>query len=348
MTARVLVVDDSAFTRKVLREVLSAAPGVEVVGTARDGLEALEKIELLRPDVVTLDLVMPELDGLGVLRALPRHGAPRVVVVSISDAESALAVEAFHLGAVELVRKPTALASNQLFDMSRELVAKVHAAAAARPRPWPRPEEVAQPPAPAPAPGTPWTRRVVVVGTSTGGPQAITRLLAALPGGLPAPVAIALHIPAGYTDSLAARLDEGSALTVREARDGLVLRPGTAVLAPGGRHLTLERGPEGPVARLDAQPRESFYRPSVDALFQSAALAYGGDVLGVVLTGMGDDGLIGARAIRAAGGEVLAEAEASCVVYGMPRRVVEAGLAAAQVSIERMAEAIVRHGAPGR
>ncbi|MBX3466708.1 MAG: chemotaxis-specific protein-glutamate methyltransferase CheB [Planctomycetes bacterium] len=349
MTARVLVVDDSAFTRKVLREVLAAAPGIEVVGTARDGLEALEKIELLRPDVVTLDLVMPELDGLGVLRALPRDdGAPRVVVVSISDAESALAVEAFQLGAVELVRKPTALASSQLREVSRELVAKVLAAAAARQRPWPRPDEVARPATPAPGPDAPWTRRVVVVGTSTGGPQAITRLLAALPGGLPAPVAIALHIPAGYTDSLAARLDEGSALTVREARDGLVLRPGMAALAPGGRHLTLERGPDGPVARLDAQPRESFYRPSVDALFQSAALAYGGDVLGVVLTGMGDDGLIGARAIRAAGGEVLAEAEASCVVYGMPRRVVEAGLAAAQVSIERMAEAIVRHGAPGR
>lgn len=347
MTARVLVVDDSAFTRKVLREVLAAAPGIEVVGTARDGLEALEKIELLRPDVVTLDLVMPELDGLGVLRALPREAAPRVVVVSISDAESALAVEAFQLGAVELVRKPTALASSQLREVSRELVAKVLAAAAARLRPWPRPGDVA-PPAPAPGPDAPWTRRVVVVGTSTGGPQAITRLLAALPGGLPAPVAIALHIPAGYTDSLAARLDEGSALTVREARDGLVLRPGTAALAPGGRHLTLERGPEGPVARLDAQPRESFYRPSVDALFQSAALAYGGDVLGVVLTGMGDDGLIGARAICAAGGAVLAEAEASCVVYGMPRRVVEAGLATAQVPIERMAEAIVRHGAPGR
>ncbi|MCO5166346.1 MAG: chemotaxis-specific protein-glutamate methyltransferase CheB [Planctomycetes bacterium] len=343
MSIRVLVVDDSAFTRKVLREVLTAAPGLEVVGVARDGLEALEKIELLRPDVVTLDLMMPDLDGLGVLRALPPAGAPRVVVVSISDAESALAVEAFQLGAVDLVRKPTALATSQLFEVAEDLVAKVRAAAGARPRPWPAGAERAG--AAALEPGAAWTRQVVVVGTSTGGPQAITRLLGALPAGLPAPVVIALHIPAGYTESLAARLDEASPLGVREAHDGLVLRPGTAALAPGGQHLTIHRGPEGPVARVGAPPSDSLYRPSVDAMFQSAALAYGPGVLGVVLTGMGDDGLAGAQAIRAAGGAVLAEAEASCVVYGMPRRVVEAGLADAEATIERMAAAIVRHGA---
>lgn len=337
---RVLVIDDSAFTRKVLREILVTAGDIEVVGVARDGLEALEKIEQLRPDVITLDLVMPELDGVGVLRALPHEGAPRAVVVSISDADSALAIEAFHLGAVELVRKPTALATGQLRDIAQELVAKVRAAAAARPV---RVEEAArpavEPPSPPPAPSK---RRydVVVVGTSTGGPQAITRLLGGLRPDFPAPVAIALHIPAGYTQALAQRLDESSRVRVVEAHDGMVLQPGEVALAPGGRHLSLVRTSGGLVARLDATTRTTVYRPSVDALFESAALACGAATLGVVLTGMGDDGLAGARAIKAAGGSVIAEAERTCVVYGMPRRVVEEGVADVQVPLEDMAAAI--------
>ncbi len=335
---RVLVVDDSAFTRKVLREVLAGAGDVEVVGVARDGLEALEKIDHLKPDVITLDLIMPELDGVGVLRALAGPDAPRVVLVSVSDADSALAVEAFQLGAVELVRKPTALATTQLREISRELIEKVRTAAAARP-----PQPLAAPVAVAPI-GTfqaPGALGVVVVGTSTGGPQAITRLLGALPADLPAPVAIALHIPAGYTQALAQRLDDASPLRVVEAHDGLALAPGAVALAPGGRNLTVARTPAGLVARLDAAARPSPYRPSVDALFESAALTCGAATLGIVLTGMGDDGLLGARAIKTAGGAVLAESERSCVVYGMPRRIVEEGLADAQVPLEEVAAAIV-------
>lgn len=336
---RVLVVDDSAFTRKVIREVLEATPGLAVVGVARDGLEALEKIDQLAPDVVTLDLVMPNLDGLGVLRALPADRRPNVVVVSMSGADSVLVAEAFELGAVDVVRKPTALATQQLLEISGELVQKVRAAATARRTPDAprRPRPVALPAGVAPS------RRVVVIGTSTGGPQALTRLLTALPGDFPAPLLIALHIPPGYTDALARRLDEACAIRVEEARDGAPLRPGVALLAPGGAHLTIVPRGDHAAARVDERPRASPYAPSVDALFDSAVSAFGSRVLAVVLTGMGDDGLRGARTVRSAGGIVLAEAEASCVVYGMPRCVIEERLTDAIAPLEDLPAALVRH-----
>lgn len=337
MTApiRVLVVDDSAFARKVLRQMLSASPGLDVVGTARDGLEALEKIVELRPDVVTLDLVMPHLDGLGVLEGLPESDPPRVVIVSVSDADTELGAAALQAGAVDIVRKPTALATQQLFEVEHELVRKVRVAAEARTRKATSIEPVrAQAEAAR-------HHDVIVLGTSTGGPQAITRLLGALPGDLRAPLLIALHIPAGYTEALAARLDTLSALEVREAESGMEPRAGQVVLARGGSHLQL-RALDGRVEvevahRLGGEP----HAPSVDLLFESAAAIYGARTLGVVLTGMGDDGLRGARAIRAAGGTVLTESELSCVVYGMPRSVKEAGLSSAEATLELMAAEIV-------
>jgi two-component system, chemotaxis family, protein-glutamate methylesterase/glutaminase len=334
---RVLVVDDSAFARKVLREALSRAEGLEVVGTARDGLDALEKIAELRPDVVTLDLVMPGLDGVGVLKALTGPQPPRVVVVSMADSESALAVAAMQAGAVELVHKPTALATDRLYELADELVAKVRIAAGARPlSPWePDADPAVSPRAyAAPAP-------LVVVGTSTGGPQALTRLLTQLPADFPSPLAIALHIPPGYTQALAERLNTQCALEVLEASEGLALRPGRVVLARAGMHLKLEGRGEACVARLDLEPLTTPHRPAVDVLFESAARAWGPDVLAVVLTGMGNDGLAGARHVRAAGGQVLTEAASSCVVYGMPRSVDEAGLSAAQVPLEHMVAALL-------
>jgi two-component system chemotaxis response regulator CheB len=341
---RVLVVDDSAFTRKVLRESLEQAPDVVVVGIARDGLDALEKIAELAPDVVTLDLVMPGLDGLGVLQALQRPGAPRVVIVSVSDAESELGVAALQAGAVDLVHKPTSLATEKLYELSTELVSKVRAAAAARPLAPDPPPAAPEPEVAAPAPAAPGASGIglVVIGTSTGGPQALTRLLPALPGDFPVPIAIALHIPFGYTEALARRLDSISAIRVVEASDGLALAPGVAALAPGGQHLKLERAGERLVARLDVAPLTALYRPSVDVLFESAARAMDGRVLGVVLTGMGDDGLLGARAIRAAGGRVVSEAESSCVIYGMPRVVREAGLSTAEAPLDGLPALIAR------
>ncbi|XXY48089.1 chemotaxis-specific protein-glutamate methyltransferase CheB [Sorangium sp. So ce269] len=338
---RVLVVDDSAFVRKVLRQVLGASSSIEVVDTAMDGLDALEKIARYKPDVITLDLVMPNLDGIGVLGSLPREGAPRVIVVSNAEADSELGVKALQQGAIDLVEKPTSLATDRLFELSDELVRKVIAAAGAR-GPRPEPRRLPPPPPPAVIPVAARTQ-VVVIGTSTGGPQALTRLLTALPGGLPVPVVVALHIPPGYTESLARRLDEASAISVVEASDDLQLRPGLAVIARGGRHLEVRRQLERASVRFAQASSTSLYCPSVDLLFASAAAEFGSGVLAVVLTGMGDDGLEGSRAIHKAGGRILAEAESSCVVYGMPRRVMEAGLAAAEAPIDEMAAAIVRH-----
>jgi two-component system chemotaxis response regulator CheB len=336
---RVLVVDDSAFARKVLRQVLSAAPGITVVDTARDGLDALEKISELRPDVVTLDLVMPHLDGLGVLRSLAGAASPRVVVVSSAGEESELAVSALQAGAVELVHKPTALATDRLYELGAELVTKVRTAAGAVVRPPVELQPAAKPGSPVPATG----QRLVVVGTSTGGPAALTRLLAALPADFPAPLALALHIPAGYTEALARRLGAQSALEVMEAADGMEVRPGRAVLARAGMHLRVERDGEQAWARLGMAPLQTPHHPSVDILFESAAVGWGADAVGVVLTGMGDDGLRGARAIREAGGHVLTESAESCVVYGMPRVVVEAGLSHASAPLKDMAVLLERY-----
>lgn len=338
MTIRVLVVDDSAFARKVLREALSEADGIEVVGVARDGLDALEKIAQLKPDVVTLDLMMPNLDGLGVLMALPRPG-PRVVVVSISDQHSEPGAQALQLGAVDVVHKPTALATEQLRELSLELVEKVRLAAVARPLP-------AVVDAVAPVDVVVAVDRkveVVVVGASTGGPQALTRVLLALPGDLPVPVLVALHIPAGFTEALAARLDEGCAVTVVEARDGAHLDAGVVFLAPGGRHLSVARDNDGRlIARVHDEPLDTAHHPSVDVLFESAAEVCGAHTLGVVLTGMGDDGTRGAVAVARAGGRTVVEAAASCVVWGMPRSVKEAGVAVAEAHVDDMAAAIVK------
>jgi two-component system chemotaxis response regulator CheB len=333
---RVLVVDDSAFARKVIRECLEGAPAVEVVGIARDGLDALEQIVELKPDVVTLDLIMPNLDGLGVMRELARMAnPPRVVIVSISNSESELVVEALRLGAVDLVHKPTALASERLYDLADDLVAKVVGAASSRVLPArPAPERLA----------TPGRRgrgvQLVVIGTSTGGPQALARLLTSLPADLPCAVAVALHIPAGYTDALARRLNQDAAISIVEASEEAALPAGTAAIARGGLHLRIERAGSGLAMRVGPQPDGTAFCPSVDVLFESAA-ALGPAVLGVVLTGMGSDGVAGARAIRAAGGRVLTEAEASCVVYGMPRAVKEAGLSDGESELDAMGAAIL-------
>ena len=333
---RVLVVDDSAFARKVIREVLARDPQIEVVGSARDGVDALDKIHELRPDVVTLDLVMPDLDGLGVLRALPAESPPRVIIVSITPADGELAIEALQSGAVDLVTKPTPLATDRLYELSGELVAKVKDVAQATPRLG----VVRGPPVPSPPPAA-VTARLVVIGTSTGGPQALTSLFSRLPTGLPVPLAIALHIAAGYTAPLAARLSGLGGVHVREAEDGMELVPGEAVIAPGGQHLQVVARGTRLVAAVSREPHDAVYRPSVDLLFESAARAVGAAAVGIVLTGMGSDGLAGARALRGVGARVFAESARSCIVYGMPRSVIGAGLSDGEAPLERIPTVIV-------
>lgn len=337
---RVLVVDDSAFARKVLREILSADPRLEVVGFARDGLDALEKIAELEPDVITLDLVMPELDGVGVLTALAdRKNRPRVVIVTMSDADSVLGVSALEAGATDVVYKPTALATDRLYELEKELVEKVVSAAGAKDAPRTAVERPASTPTIGWEKGT--STRLVVIGASTGGPRAITEILKALPSNFPAPIAVVVHMPVGYTEAFAKRLDELCSLSVSEASDGAPLEPGSVLIARAGKHLGLHHHAGRIVVGLETSRTGDLYRPSVDALFESAAREFGSSVLGVVLTGMGNDGVVGARAIHAAGGRLIVEAESSCVVYGMPRAIADEGLGAEVVPLELMARTIL-------
>src|SRR5215213_8319197 len=341
---RVLVIDDSAYVRKVVREILSRSPFLEVVGAARDGREALDLVEQLDPDVVTCDLIMPELDGVGFVREQMARRPLPIIIMSIASETGEAALTALDAGAVDFVQKPTALATEKIFEVSDELIEKVKAAAKI-----PMARVTVAPPSSAAAPqqmaDAPVTRRelvdVVVIGISTGGPQALKRLIPQLPADFPAPVAMVMHMPVGYTEMYARKLDELSPLEVREAHEGDVLRAGLALLAPAGRHLTFRRRAGGEVvAHLDSRPFELAHRPAVDVLFQSAAEVYKQRVLGVVMTGMGSDGKQGAAWIKAQGGLVYTESEETCVVYGMPSSVVEAGLSDRSVPLDRMAQAI--------
>jgi two-component system chemotaxis response regulator CheB len=338
---RVLVVDDSAYVRKVISQMISRSPFIEVVGAARDGADALEQVEKLRPDVVTLDLIMPELDGLGFLREQMRRRPVPVIVVSTASEASELVLAALDAGAVDFIHKPTALATEKMFEINDELINKVKAAASVQ---QPPPILPATPPQPLPlirASGL-GTLDIVVLGVSTGGPQALKYLIPLLPANLPVPLALVLHMPVGYTEMYARKLNELSALEVVEAAEGMLAEPGRVLLAPGGRHLSFVRRDDGAVvAHLDARPFDTPHRPAVDVLFQSAAEMYNSRVLGVVMTGMGADGQQGAAWIKARGGLVYTEAEETCVVYGMPRAVVEAGLSDKAVPLTGLARAIL-------
>jgi two-component system, chemotaxis family, protein-glutamate methylesterase/glutaminase len=336
---RVLIVDDSAYIRKVVKEMLGRDGSIEVVGTARDGEDALDLVERLQPDVVTCDLIMPGLGGVEFIRRQMAARPVPIVIVSIAAESSERVLSGLDAGAIDFVQKPTALATEKVYDLGEELVAKIVAAAEA---PLGRPRE---PVASEPLEQTTFRGRydIVVIGVSTGGPQGLKSVIPHLPADFPVPLVIVLHMPIGYTEAYAKRLDEASALTVVEARDGQSLRPGLVLVAPAGRHLTLHRNGEGGTSvRLDVRPLDTPHRPSVDVLFESAADVYGDRVLGVVMTGMGADGRDGAAWIKARGGAVLTEAEETCVVYGMPRSVVEAGLSDEAVPLHRITAAIMQ------
>jgi two-component system chemotaxis response regulator CheB len=338
---RVLVVDDSAFVRKVVSQMLSRSPFVEVVGAARDGEQALELTARLLPDVITLDLVMPGMDGLEFLRRQMAIRPLPVVVCSISHESGAAALEAFELGAVEFVQKPTALATDRVYEIADELLAKVKTAAEVR---MPAPRTVTAPP-PATSVASPETAAehadIVVIGISTGGPQALRQVIPAFGSDFPLPVAVVLHMPVGYTQLYAERLNEISQMAVVEAKDGDVLRPGTMFLAPAGRHLTFVRVDGEVRVHLDLRPFDTPHRPAVDVLFRSAADVYDARVLGVVMTGMGNDGVVGAAHIKAKGGRIITEAESSCIVYGMPRAIVEACMSDRTAPLADMASVIM-------
>lgn len=335
---RVLVVDDSAYVRKVVKEMLSHSPSIDVVGAARDGDEALEMVQRFNPDVVTCDLIMPGTDGVEFIRKQMAARPIPIIVLSIAAESSERVLAALDAGAVDFVQKPTALATEKMFEVAEDLISKVKAVAGATISRLPAAPAIIAPPA-----ITSFRNRfdVLVIGVSTGGPQGLKAVIPRLPADFPVPVAIVLHMPIGYTEAYAKRLNESSALNVIEAREGLEVHAGVVLVAPAGRHLTFVRESNVVCTRLDVSPLDMPHRPSVDVLFQSAAEVYGDRVFGLVMTGMGDDGCHGAAWIKARGGIVLTEAEESCVVYGMPRCVVEAGLSDASVPLDRLAEAIV-------
>jgi two-component system, chemotaxis family, protein-glutamate methylesterase/glutaminase len=337
---RVLVVDDSAYARKAVREMLVRSPFLEVVGAARSAQEALELVAELKPDVITCDLVMPEMDGADFVRAQMAIRPVPIVIISSVPRDEALMLGALEAGAVDFVRKPTALASDRLLEIGNELIAKVEAAAGAPVARLGAAHDAVGEPVAGPV-GAP-AFDILVIGISTGGPQALRALIPQLPSDLPVPVVVVLHMPVGYTELYARKLDQVSGLTVLEAQDGTAVRPGRVLVAPGGWHLSLVRDGDGLVStRLDMRHRDTSHRPSVNLLFETAAKVYGGRVLGVVMTGMGSDGCEGAAWIKAKGGTVITEAQETCVVYGMPRAVVEAGLSDGSYPLERMAQAIV-------
>lgn len=339
---KVLVVDDSAYVRKVVTHMLSRSPFIEVVGTARDGREALDLAEEKTPDVITCDLNMPEMDGVHFVTAQMARRPTPIVIISVANGSAEQVLAALDAGAVDFLQKPTALASDRLMEIGDELVDKVKAAASAPIR-----RKLLPPPAPPPPrPARPRvTSRdlldIVVIGISTGGPQGLKQVIPLLPVDFPAPVAIVLHMPVGYTEMYAKKLDELSALHVKEAEEGDEVKPGVVLLAPAGRHLSFRRAGSLVSAHLDVRPLDTPHRPAVDVMFQSAAEVFGSRTLGVVMTGMGSDGREGSAWIKARGGRILTEAEETCVVYGMPRSVDEAGLSDRRVPIEAMAGVIV-------
>lgn len=341
MTApiRTLVVDDSAFVRKVVREILSASPDIEVIGVARDGEEALELAEQLQPDVITCDLVMPRLDGVGFVRKQMMRRPIPILILTSSPQDGDQVMEALSAGAVDFVQKPTALATQELRGIREQLVEKVKAAVRA---PVANLRDLSA--VTVTSSFLPHALKVdaVVLGISTGGPQALRYLLPQLPAAFPVPMGIVLHMPIGYTAMFAAKLNELSQVEVREAKEGDILRPGLVLLAQAGRHLRFHRTAANEVvAQLSMHPIDKIHRPSADVLFQSAAETFRERVLGVIMTGMGEDGKQGCAWIKAQGGSVITESESSCVIYGMPRSVVEAGLSDAAIPLTHMANAIL-------
>ncbi|MGD8440699.1 MAG: chemotaxis response regulator protein-glutamate methylesterase [Holophagae bacterium] len=342
---RILVVDDSVVARRVISEILSQEDGLEVVGTAPNGRIALTKIERSRPDLVTLDIDMPELDGMETLRHL-RAEHPDVDVIMVSNLTqrgARVTVDALFLGAADYVTKATRTSSPDAAraHLRNQLTAKIRALYSGRVSE----AVVGRPPARPPTAGVIDRVRsvgVVAIGASTGGPNALAEVLAAVPTGFLAPVVIVQHMPKNFTTYLADRLDGCSALTVREAADGAELVPGSAWIAPGDRHIKLRR--DGSRVRIvtDDGPHVNSCRPSVDVLFRSVAECFNSSALAVVLTGMGQDGLEGCRAIATAGGRIVVQDRSTSVVWGMPGHVVTNGLAEAVLPCADIGPEIVR------
>jgi len=342
MKPKVLIIDDSALVRQLLTEILSKDGELDVVGSAADPCVAQEKILRLKPDVVTLDVEMPRMDGITFLEKLMRgHPMPVVMVSSLTERGCDTTLRALELGAVDFVTKPKLDISTGVLKQAEEIVAKVKAAASAKVRPQRSPDAVTTHSTPlAQRAGTlRTTHGIVAIGASTGGTEALRQVLCAVPADAPGTVMVQ-HMPEKFTASFATRLNSMSRLEVREARDGDRVLPGLALLAPGDRHMQLVRnGAEYRVRIFTADP-VNHHRPSVDVLFYSCAKNAGPNAVGIILTGMGNDGARGLLAMRDAGSLTYAQDEASCVVFGMPKEAIALGAAGKVLPLEKIASVI--------
>ena len=343
----VLIVDDSMVVRRIMTNVLSSDPGIRVVGTAASGRSALEKVGELAPDIMILDIEMPEMDGLETLRHLRRQH-PRLPVImfsTLTEGAAAATLEALSLGARDYVTKPgnAVGASATLEAVRSQLVPRIKALVPREPRtPQPAPAALADR-----RPARTGPHELLVIGASIGGPDAVAAVVRALPGDLPVPVAIVQHMPPIFTRLFAQRLDRASALTVVEGQPGMGLEPGLVVVAPGDSHLLVADGRRGPVVATNQEPRQNGCRPAVDVLFRSAAAVFGDRVLACVLTGMGQDGLRGSERLRAAGAEIVVQDVATSVVWGMPGAVAAAGLADRVLPLPQIAADLTGALGPG-
>jgi two-component system, chemotaxis family, protein-glutamate methylesterase/glutaminase len=331
---RVLVVDDSALMRKLIPQMLATDASIEVVGTAMDGSFCLKKIEELKPGVVTLDLEMPGMNGIDTLKEIMRRQPVPVIVFSSHSTEGAsVTMKALGLGAFDFVTKPKD-ASAHMAEIARELTAKVKAAAECKLKPR---ISSANPPKPAKAAASAVSpNKVVGIGVSTGGPQALEYVLSQLPGDFPGAIVVVQHMPDGFTEMFARRLDELSALRVKEAQSGDMLQPGRVLICPGSRHMKVKRLPLGDIVVLSDDPHVNGHRPSADVLLRSVAEEFKTHAIGVLMTGMGDDGAEGLGVIKKEGGMTIAQSEDSCVVYGMPKAAIDRGYAIRVVGLDVM------------
>jgi len=337
---RVLVVDDSMFMRRMISDLLSQDAAIEVVGTARNGQEGLEKARALKPDVITLDVEMPVMDGVTMLQKLMQEQPTPVLMLSSLTTEGAeITLKCLELGAVDFITKPSGSISLDIYKISSQIIEKVKAAAQARVAATSVPTQATAVVSPARAV---IARRggdapLVVIGASTGGPRALSVVMSSLPADLEAKILLIQHMPEGFTRSLAERLDRNSPFIVREAQGDEVLEPGVAFLAQGGKHLKVERGSR---LVLTQDPPVHGVRPAVDVALLSIAQNYPGKVVVAILTGMGSDGAAGVRALYAKGAYTIAEDESTCVVFGMPRAAIQTGCVKRVVPLDQVAQAI--------